>query len=289
MTKTGARLKFEEPTWDDLDPAKKYAVMDTMVLLMAFRYSGETTRGIGDALDGRVILMVPRVIREAFNLYRRMGLRKDIMDLEHFEEFVNEKMLDRFGASVAAGPSRKTQDAASKTHAEKKYCNKDGVCLSCVDCLMLRLAVENPNVDVLTEDATLIRAICAECGFLGRPRTCRALNNYYNRRFDVSNMIRCLARGNPSVHMRGVLWYTEYEFDGSWRVIVSETLVPSVKMERIGDTRAPCPFADERGALDAILACWSAEYGDYCRSHHSSEFMDTCTCGRYPYDENTDS
>ncbi len=37
--------------WDDLDPTKKYAVIDTMVLLMAFRYSYETTRDIMDAQD----------------------------------------------------------------------------------------------------------------------------------------------------------------------------------------------------------------------------------------------
>ncbi len=230
--------------------------------------------------------MVPCIIREAFNVYKEMGIREDILD---FEAFVNEKMWARFGALVTVGPSHKTRNAASRTHKEQKYCNKEGACLSYVDCLMLRLAVENLNVDVLTEDATLIRAICAECGFLGRPRTCRALSNYYNRRFYVSNMIHWLARGNPFVNIQDVLWDTEYEFDGSWRVIVSETPTLSVRMEKIGDTRAPCPFADERGALDAILACWSAEYGDYCRSHHSSEFMDTCTCGRYPYDENTDS
>ena len=53
-------------------------------------------------------------MREAFNLYRKMGLKKDIMDLEHFEDFVNERMWDRFGALVMAGPSRKTQNAASK-------------------------------------------------------------------------------------------------------------------------------------------------------------------------------
>ena len=198
-------------------------------------------------------------------------------------------MWDRFGAFVMAGPSRKTQNAASEANKEQKYCNKDGVCLSCVDCLMLRLAVENPNVDVLTQDATLIRAICAECGFLGRPRTRRALSNYHNRQFDISNMIHWLARGNPFVNIQDVLWDTKYEFD-SWKVIISDTLTPSVKMERIGkDTHAPCPFEDERGVLDAILACWNAEYGDYCRSHHSDEFMDMCTCGKYPYDKNTDS
>ena len=77
--------RFDETTWDDLDPTKKYAMMDTMVLLMAFRHSDETTSDIRDALDGRVILMVPRVMREAFNLYRKMGLWKDIMDLEHLK------------------------------------------------------------------------------------------------------------------------------------------------------------------------------------------------------------
>ena len=56
-----------------------------------------------------------------------------------------------------------------------------------------------------------------------------------------------------------------------------------------GSASASCPFKDERGALGVILECWNAEYDDYYRSHHSNRFTDTCMCGKYPYDEITDS
>ena len=245
-------MKSHGLTWDDLDPAKKYATADTMVLLTAFRHSSDAIRDIGDALDGRVLLVVPRVIREAFNVYKDMGLRDDIVDLEHFELFVYGRMRDRFGTPVVAEPSHETQHAASKAHKKKKYCNEDGVCLSYVDCLMLRLAVENPNVNVLTEDVTLTLAICVECGFLGPTRTPRVLANYYYRRFDISNMIHWLARGKPSVDVRDVLWNTEYRLDDSWRVIVSETATPNIRLENVGDANAPCPFKNEQDVLDVI-------------------------------------
>ena len=75
-------------------------------------------------------------------------------------------------------PKSGTMTIAKNMYAEGRYKNDKGVSLSPIDCHLLNLVSTNPNVDLLTDDKTLIKAVAAECG---KRRVTEVFNDYFGR------------------------------------------------------------------------------------------------------------
>ena len=194
--------------WQSLDPEKQYCLVDTMVLLQIYRRNLRLT-AMADAVRGdKVLLLIPAVVDECFSVFHThkpdtasaesIFVGDESGDVyEHFlgpvthEDFVVEpKSRSEFDCLLAEGldeweieftafkPNSDTLGIAKKMHGEKLYKNKKGEPISLVDCIILRLAIENQNIDVLTDDAALAKATLAECG-LGRAS--HALTDYFGR------------------------------------------------------------------------------------------------------------
>ena len=85
---------------------------------------------------------------------------------------------------AAVRPGQSAVDGARALDAGGRYRDRNGEPLSAVDRLLLQLAIENPHVDVLTDDSALYRAVLAECG---SGRASRVLSDYFGR----LNMTAC--------------------------------------------------------------------------------------------------
>ena len=165
-----------------------------MVLLEIYRRNLRLTAMTDSVLDGRTLLVVPEVVNECRCVFNRekpdtesaefmyvgddsgdvyeinMGpvTREDVWiepkSDDQFDELLLES-LHMWGMEYVAVQSEPATLVASRKRAAKKpRPNKKGVPLSRVDCLLLCLASENPNVDVLTDDMQLAMAIETECG-----------------------------------------------------------------------------------------------------------------------------
>ena len=194
--------------WQSLDPEKQYCLVDTMVLLQIYRRNLRLT-AMADAVRGdKVLLLIPAVVDECFSVFHThkpdtasaesIFVGDESGDVyEHFlgpvthEDFVVEpKSRSEFDCLLAEGldewemeftafkPNSDTLGIAKKMHGEKLYKNKKGKPLSLVDCIILRLAIENQNIDVLTDDTALAKATLAECG---SGRASSALTDYFGR------------------------------------------------------------------------------------------------------------
>ena len=158
--------------------------------------------------DGHTMLLVPDVVDECFNVFQRRkpdtasaksiymgGESGDVYELfdtpitrEDFDvEPRSRGDFDRLLAECLRGcdiefaavrPNPDTLDAAMAMRAEKKYRDRRGMPLSRVDCTLLRLAIENRNVDIITDDLALAWAVSVECG---KGRAYNALAAYFGR------------------------------------------------------------------------------------------------------------
>ena len=181
-------------SWKSLDPAKRYCLADTMVLLQIYRRDLRLTAMTDSVLDGRTLLIIPEVMRECRNVFYKekpdtasaefiyggdesgevyevsVGAvtREDIWiepkSRNEFDELLSESLRMWWMKYTAVRPERDTYNASKKKVVEKPYPNKKGVPLSHVDCLLLCLASENSNVEILTDDMHLTMAIDTECG-----------------------------------------------------------------------------------------------------------------------------
>ena len=179
-----------------------------MVLLQIYRRNLRLTAMTDSVLDGRTLLIIPEVVDECRSVFNKvkpdtasaefmyvgddsgdvyeinMGTvtREDVWiepkSDEQFDKLLSES-LHMWGMEYVAVQSEPSTLAASRKRAVKKpYPNKKGTPLSRVDCLLLCLANENPNVDVLTDDMQLAMAIEAECG---SGRASNVLAAYFGR------------------------------------------------------------------------------------------------------------
>ena len=191
-----------------LDPKKRYCLVDTMVLLQIYRRNPKLAAMAEIVRDGRVLLLVPDVIDECYSVFIRD--KPDVEKIERFyvgdesgniseytvgpvtqedvdvepgsrDEFdcILEETLRMRGTEFAVVlPKPDARSTAGRILAGGRYRNSKGVPLSPADCLLLGMAVGNPNVDILTDDKALGRAVEDMCG---PGRSSVVLNDYFGR------------------------------------------------------------------------------------------------------------
>lgn len=194
--------------WRSLDGDKRYYLVDTMELLEIYRRNARLASMVATVGGDRTPLLTPEVVDECakvFDLHKPDTSSREYMYVsdesgeiysylegpateEDFDVALKSRGdFDRLLAQTLAGwdlkftagePEQGTLDAARRMRAEKKYRNWKGVPLSRADCVILRLAVENGNVDVVTDDMVLAKAVSAECG---PGRASNALAAYFGR------------------------------------------------------------------------------------------------------------
>ena len=179
-----------------------------MALLQIYRRNLRLTAMVDAVRGDRMLLLVPDVVNECAAVFRTH--KPDITSAEsifvgdesgdvyelfigpvtHEDLVVEPQSRNEFDCLLAESlhkwdmefaavqPGSGTSDIAKKMHAEKPYKNKKGLPLSRVDCLILRLAIENQNIDVITDDAMLTKAMLSKCG---QGRASHALRNYFGR------------------------------------------------------------------------------------------------------------
>lgn len=194
--------------WRSLDGGKRYCLVDTMELLEIYRRNARLASMIATVSGGRTLLLIPAVVDECANVFclhkpdtssreytyvsdesgeiygyldgpaTEEDFDVDPRSRRDFDRLLAQTLNGWDIAFAAAEPEPGTLDAAKKYLPEKKYRNRKGVALSPVDCLILRLAVENDNVDIITDDLALARAVSAECS---EGRVSNALAAYFGR------------------------------------------------------------------------------------------------------------
>lgn len=275
--------------WSDLDPSKPYCLVDTMVLLTMCDDSGEITANVKGALDGSTMILIPQVLQEAAGVHRRNDPDRRRVDKNEFAAYALSRVVVRFGTCGIAIPEREAVSAAGLMYAKRKYVNSDNVPLSYIDCLLLCVAMRNPNVTLLTEDLMLVRAACSECGFLGSPRTRHAMQDYYRRRNQMALFIR-RAAGGRRVEAVSTQTGTKYAIDDSWCVIIDDqSPVASARVVNVRGDGAPCLFGDIPAAIDAILAAWDVHDMDVCICESHDITWNGCACGDFRYGDDLDS
>ena len=153
-------------SWKSLDPAKRYCLADTMVLLQIYRRDLRLTAMTDSVLDGRTLLIIPEVVRECRNVFCKekpdtasaefiyggdesgevyevsVGAvtREDIWiepkSRNEFDELLSESLRMWGMKYTTVRPEHDTYNASKKKAVEKPYPNKKGVPLSHVDCLL---------------------------------------------------------------------------------------------------------------------------------------------------------
>lgn len=246
--------------WESLDRGKRYCLADTMVLLEIYRRNPRLAAMAEAVRGGRTLLLVPGVVDECVAVFHEHkpdissaesifvgGESGDVYELffgpvAHEDFRVEPRSREEFDCLLAetlqwwniefatVRPEPGTLGAARKMHAEKTYRNKKGAPLSPVDCSLLRLAMENPNVNVLTDDAALAKAVLAECG---QGRASRVLADYFGR-LNMTARFLSAALGAGFIDCKPARNYVEYRAAG----------------RRPGETSAPPRKPGRRGAPD---------------------------------------
>lgn len=199
-----------------LDREKRYCLVDTMVLLQIYRRNPRLASMVDAVRDGRELLLILDVLDECFNVFQkhkpdtasaesiyvgdesgdiyelfdppvtREDFRIEPRSRDEFDGLLLEYLQIRGIGFVAAQPGPDEIDAATAIYSEKRYRNRKGVPLSRIDCILLHLAIENQNVDVITDDAALAAAVLAECG---PGRASHALSYYFGRLNTTANFL----------------------------------------------------------------------------------------------------
>ncbi len=250
--------------WQSVDPARRYCLVDTMVLLQLYRRDRTLAAMAEAVLDGRALLVVPSVVGECYNVFNAnkpgaggpgppggkggprelAAVRATREDLEvepgsrdGFDCLLVD-CLSAWGAAFAAvEPGAGTLAAARRMKKSARYGP-----LSPTDCLLLRLAVENPNVDVLTDDKDLARAIASECG---RGRASNVFNDYFGR-LNMTARFLSMVSGLGFVDCRPARDRIEYYADD-----MSEDETGALRRDRPGPHSPP----DRRPPLLLAVRC----------------------------------
>ena len=258
--------------------------MDTMVVLTIYRGINEIMDRVNAVLKDKILLIIPDVIKESARVYEKVDLRGKRTVPNNFESSALFHFTFHETAFVTAEPEPHTYDSAVATCAKREYVNEEGEPLSRVDSLLLCLAKENPNVDVMTEDGTLLRAISSECGSGGGSRGHRVMEDYYERRNATARFIRRLLKARRSVDWKELRAGTEYLVDKSWIVEISESgPLPTTSIHPRSAVHQEFP-GDRRGAATAISAffqVWGLDGWCLCGDPEGRIFA--CTCGQPSY------
>lgn len=301
--------------WQSLDPGRRYCLVDTMVLLQIYRRDARLAAMADAVRGGRDLLLVPDVVDECESVFRRH--KPDLPSAESMlvgdgsggvyehifgaapEDFAVEPRLrgdfDRLLAEVlrgfgmefaAAVPEPGALDGAGILHAKKMYKNKKGDPLSPVDCLILNMAMENDNVDVITDDLALARAVVDKCG---GGRVSGALGAYFGRRNMTARFLgEALNLG--SIRCDSTRDAIEYRAVGARKDQASQRVLVEVHLspDGIWATRGPairymerddtddallalCTFV-ELVMLDWYCACWDTDWTKFDKKWTDVEY-----------------
>ena len=228
--------------WKLLDSKKRYCLIDTMVLLQIYRRNARLASMVDIVRDGRMLLLIPDVVDECASVFHRYkpdlssvesyfvgdesgniceyfsgsvtheDLRVEPQSRDEFDCLLTESLITWNIETAAVRPKPDVIDRAQKMRSEKPYKNRQGVPLSMVDCSLLRLAIENPNVDILTDDSALVGAVLAECG---KGRASRVLADYFGR---LNMTARFLSKvlGTGFIDCNPVRDIVEYRIGRNW-------------------------------------------------------------------------
>ena len=267
----------------------EYCLMDTMVLLTIYRGINGIMDRVDVALKNRVLLIIPDVMQEAALVYKKIDLGGKGTVPNNFASSVLFPFIMHDTAFEMAEPEPHTYASAASTYAKREYVNEKDEPLSSVDCLLLCLAKENPNVDVMTEDGTLLRAISSECDSGGGDKGCRVMEDYYERRNATAWFIRRLLKARNHVDWGELSAGTRYIVDDSWIVEISDSSsLPKTSIHPRGAAHQGPP-GDRRGAATAISAfflLWGLD--GYCPCGDSEGRKFVCTCGQPLYWDDRD-
>ena len=307
---TESRLSYKP--WQSLDSGKRYCLVDTMVLLQIYRRDARLAPMAEAVRGGRTLLLIPGVVDEcaavfdahkpdtsspeytyvgdeAGNIFEYMDepLTREDLAVEprsrgEFDHLLAQTLYGWDIKFAAARPDPGALDGAKALHAKNTYKNKRGRPLSPVDCLILYLAMENDNVDVITDDLALARAVSDKCG---EERASGALNAYFGRlnmtaRFlsDILNLdfVHC----DP---IRNIIEYrsastrrdqTEQSVLAEVRLLpdlMSVTCGPAIpRVKRSDVLSALCAFV-ELAMWDWYCACTDADCAEFDRKWSSAE------------------
>lgn len=186
--------------------------------------------------DGRELLLVLDVLDECFDVFQRnkpdtasaesiytadeSGNIYEIFDtpVTHEDFYIEPRSRDEFGGLLveylqsrgieftAAKLDQVEIDAAMAIRSEKRYRNKKGVPLARVDCILLHLAIDNRNVDVITDDAALAAAVSSECG----PGRAAPALSYYIGRLNMTADFLARVLGMDFIDCNPIRDYIEY-------------------------------------------------------------------------------
>ena len=285
-------------SWQTLDGRKRYCLADTMVLLQIYRRDARLASMAETVRDGRTLLLVPALVDEcaavfnahkpdtsspeymyvgdeAGNIYEHLigpATKEDVavepQSRSGFDRLLAQTLRGWGIEFTAARPEPGALDGAETLHARKTYKNRKGKPLSLVDCLILRLAVENDNVDVITDDLALARAVSDKCG---EGRASNALGAYFGRlnmtaRF-LSDMLDL-----DFVYCNPIRNTIEYRAAGARQVRASQDTLAEVRLSHdgIGATYGPAIRSAEQEValfmlsafIEMVMLDWYCACGD---------------------------
>ena len=201
-----------------------------MILLTIFRGFHEITDKVDAVLKGRIMLVIPDVMDEAVHVYEYVDLEGARTAPGSFASTALRRLASSGRDVELFRPDRAAYDSAMAKYAEKRYVNEEGKPLSLVDCILMYLVTENPNVDIITEDGLLLRAVSSECGSAGGKRWHRVMEEYYERRQRTAWFIGKLLNSHGTVEWKVSRGGTEFYVDDSWIVAIDDSVPPMLEV-----------------------------------------------------------
>ena len=265
--------------------------MDTMILLTIYRGFHEITDKVDAVLKDRTLLIIPDVMDEAAGVYEKVDLGNKRTVRSNFASTALMR-LTRSGRNLeTVRPDLGTDDSAMAKFAEKQYVNEEGESLSLVDCVLLSLVTENPNVDLMTEDKTLLHAVSSECGCEAGKRGHRIMEEYYERRNMTAWFIGKLLNASNRVEWNASLGGTEFHVDDSQIVEIGDSVPPmlEVSIRPCGNVIPSGSVDDRPGPLGSIATFYRIlGKGGYCPCGDPKGEIFKCACGKMEYGDDLD-
>ena len=184
------------------------------------------------------MLIIPPIVSEALGVCRKIEGGPWI-DKEAFTEAVYGSLAKSGLPFILVQLPDGIPSSAADVHSRKEYTNPKGVPLSMIDCILLSVAKRYPNVDVMTADAALAKAIGTECGD-GRARSPRI--RYYKRRRDAAWFVKVVSGIDVEWFERGTVLSFE---SASKRVIALDLFKREARL-------VSCDITDKPHAAEAI-------------------------------------
>ena len=279
-------VKYEK--WSKLEPDKRYCLVDTMILLTMCNGFHEITDPMAAVLGTKTMLVIPDVMNEVTRKHEKVNLggAKTLPG-----NFASSALwgLEFTGWNIELfRPGAATYDSAKAGYEEKRYVSNDGKPLSFVDWILLRLVAENPNIDLMTEDLTLLRAVPLECGPSTGKRAHRVMEDFFSRRNAMAVFLRKLMNAQSFVEWQDTRDGTEFYIDDSWTVRIYDSVRPMIEITV--SPRGKAVPADSRPyLLDSIGDFFVISgKGGYCPCGDPAGKTFRCLCGPVEYGNDLD-